>query len=86
MVTSNVDAVYDGHVCNHVRFDGHGVVNFIFSVAIRASPFSKSRREIARLRTLVLHAEVVGFPWSVFWSGFGADFVCACSGQSTRCF
>ena len=19
------------------------------------------------------------FPWSVFWSGFGADFVCACS-------
>ena len=26
------------------------------------------------------------FPWSVFWSGFGADFVCACSAQSTRCF
>ena len=25
------------------------------------------------------------FPWSVFWSGFGADFVCASSAQSTRC-
>ena len=26
------------------------------------------------------------FPWSVFWRGFGADFVCACSAQSKRCF
>ena len=28
----------------------------------------------------------VRFPWSVFWSGFGADFVCASSAQNTRCF
>ena len=38
MVTSNVDAVYDGHVSNHARFVSHDVVNFISSVSIRASP------------------------------------------------
>ena len=38
MVNSNVDAVYDGHVGNHARFVSHGVVTFIFSVSIRASP------------------------------------------------
>ena len=38
MVTSNVDAVYDGHVGNHARFVSHDVVNFISSVSIRASP------------------------------------------------
>ena len=38
VVTSNVDAVYDGHVGNHARFVSHDVVNFIFSVSIRASP------------------------------------------------
>ena len=37
MVTSNVDAVYDGHVGNHARFVSHDVVNFISSVSIRAS-------------------------------------------------
>ena len=37
MVTSNVDAVYDGQVGNHVRFVSHDVVNFIFSVPTRAS-------------------------------------------------
>ena len=38
MVTSNVDAVYDSHVGNHARFVSHDVVNFVFSVSIRASP------------------------------------------------
>ena len=38
MVTSNVDAVYDGHVGNHALFVSHDVVNFISSVSIRASP------------------------------------------------
>ena len=38
MVTSNVDAVYDGHVGNHARFVSHDVVNFMSSVSIRASP------------------------------------------------
>ena len=38
MVTSNVDAVYDGHVSNHARFVSYDVVNFISSVSIRASP------------------------------------------------
>ena len=33
---SNVDAVY--HVGNHARFVSHDVVNFVFSVSIRASP------------------------------------------------
>ena len=33
MVTSNVDAVYDGHVGNHARF-----VSLIYMVSIRASP------------------------------------------------
>ena len=37
MVTSNVDAVYDGHVCNHARFVSHDGVNVISSVSIRAS-------------------------------------------------
>ena len=35
---SSVDAVYDGHVGNHARFVSHDVVNFIFSVSVRASP------------------------------------------------
>ena len=39
MVTSNVDAVYDSHVGNHARFVSQDVVNFVFSVSIRASPF-----------------------------------------------
>ena len=39
MVTSNVDAVYDGHGGNHARFFSHNVVNFISSVSIRASPY-----------------------------------------------
>ena len=38
MVTSNVEAVYDSHVGNHARFGSHDVVNFVFSVSIRASP------------------------------------------------
>ena len=38
MVTSNVDAVYDGHVSNHAWFVSHDVVDFIFSVSIRVSP------------------------------------------------
>ena len=38
MVTSNVDAVYDGHVGNHSRFVSHDVVNLICSVSTRASP------------------------------------------------
>ena len=38
MVTSNVDAVYDGDVGNHARFASHDVVYLIFSVSIRASP------------------------------------------------
>ena len=38
VVTSNVDAVYDGHVGNQARFVSHDVVNFIYSVSIRASP------------------------------------------------
>ena len=38
MFTSNVDAVYDGHVGNHARFVSHDVINFIFSVSTRASP------------------------------------------------
>ena len=38
MVTSNADAVYDSHVGNHARFVSHDVVNFVFSVSIRASP------------------------------------------------
>ena len=38
MVTSNVDAVNDSHVGNHARFVSHDVVNFVFSVSIRASP------------------------------------------------
>ena len=29
-VTSNVDAVYSGHVGNHARFVSHGVVYFMF--------------------------------------------------------
>ena len=37
MVTSNVDAVYDGQVGNHVRFGSHDAVDFIFSVSIMAS-------------------------------------------------
>ena len=40
MVTSNVDAVYDGHVGNHARFVSHDVVNFIFSVSVLASQCS----------------------------------------------
>ena len=36
MVTSNVDAVYDSHVGNHARFVSNDVVNFVFSVSIRA--------------------------------------------------
>ena len=39
VVTSNVDAVYGGHVGNHARFVSHDVVNFIFSVSIRSSPY-----------------------------------------------
>ena len=39
MVTSNVDAVYDGHAGNHARFVSHDVVFFISSVYIRASPY-----------------------------------------------
>ena len=39
MVTSNVDAVYDGHVGNHARFVIHDVIDFNFSVSIRASSF-----------------------------------------------
>ena len=39
VVTSNVDAVYDSHVGNHARFVSHDVVNFVFSVSIRASPY-----------------------------------------------
>ena len=38
MVTSHVDAVYDGLVGNHARFVSHDVVNFISSVSIRAPP------------------------------------------------
>ena len=38
MVTSNVDAVDDGHVGNHARFLSQDVVYFIFSVSTRASP------------------------------------------------
>ena len=38
MVTSNVDAVYDGHVENHARFVNHDVVCFIVNVSTRASP------------------------------------------------
>ena len=38
MVTSNVEAVYDGHAGNHARFVSYDVVNVIFSVSIRASP------------------------------------------------
>ena len=38
MVTSNVDAVYGGHVGNHARIVSRDVVNFIFSVSNRASP------------------------------------------------
>ena len=38
MVTSIVDAVYDGHVGNHALFVSHDVVDLIFSVSIRASP------------------------------------------------
>ena len=34
MVTSNVDAVYDGHLGNHARFVSHDVVYFIFSISI----------------------------------------------------
>ena len=37
MVSSNVDAVYDGPVGNHARCVSHDVVDFIFSVSIRAS-------------------------------------------------
>ena len=40
VVTSNADAVYDNHVGNHARFVSHDVVNFMFSVSIRASPCS----------------------------------------------
>ena len=29
MVTSNVDAVYDGHVGNHAQFVSHDVVDFV---------------------------------------------------------
>ena len=42
MVTSKVDAVYDGHVGNHARFVNHDVVNFVFSVSVRASPCPSS--------------------------------------------
>ena len=38
VVTSNVDAVYDSDVGNHARFVSHDLVNFVFSVSIRASP------------------------------------------------
>ena len=38
MVTSNVDAVYDGQIGDHARFDSHEVVNFISSMSSRASP------------------------------------------------
>ena len=34
----NVDAVYYSNVGNHAPFVSHDVVNFIFSVSIRASP------------------------------------------------
>ena len=40
MVTSNVDTVYDSHVGNHAGLVSHDVVNFVFSVSIRASPCS----------------------------------------------
>ena len=39
MVTSNVDAVYDGHVGNHARFIGHDVIDLIFSGSTMASPW-----------------------------------------------
>ena len=39
VVTSDVDAVYDSHVGNRARFVSHDVVNFVFSVSIRASPW-----------------------------------------------
>ena len=39
MVTSNVDAVHDGHVGNQARFVSHDVVNLIYSVSIRAFPW-----------------------------------------------
>ena len=37
MVTSNIDAVYGGHVGNHARFISCDV-SFVFSISIRASP------------------------------------------------
>ena len=38
VVTFDVDAVYDSHVGNHARLVSHDVVNFVFSVSIRAYP------------------------------------------------
>ena len=50
MVTSNVDAVYDGHVGIHARFVSHDVVNFIFRVSIRASPCPSPSCFLLKLR------------------------------------
>ena len=36
-VTSNVDAGYDGHVCNHARVVRHDVINVTVIVSIRDS-------------------------------------------------
>ena len=53
MVTSNVDAVFDGHVGNHARFVRHDVVYFIFSVSIRASPYPSPSQEPLHARRSV---------------------------------
>ena len=39
VVTSNVDAGYGVHVCNHARFVSDDVVYFISSMSIRASTY-----------------------------------------------
>ena len=48
MVTSNVDAVYDSHVGNHARFVSHDIVDFVFSVSIRAFPSGLDLYELER--------------------------------------
>ena len=72
MVISNVDAVYDSNIGNHARFVSHDVINFVFSVSIRASPcpsppcfFSESVFMILKLFD-VAHSTRVSpllFPW-----------------------
>ena len=39
MVASNVYAVYDSYICDHVRLVSHDVVNFILRFSVRASPY-----------------------------------------------